>query len=156
MITGWISYHNSNTKYQLSDFNEGKLFFADYDKNHELKIVALGQIFNTNLSASWVFSSGRPFTSLENLYVESGSGYEIFSKGKYNNERIKSSHHLDVSLVKNIEVSKVGIELGFSIYNLYNKKNIAHKRYNPFSRELSIKDISMFGITPSIFTKISF
>ena len=156
MITGWISYHNSNTKYQLSDFNEGKLFFADYDKNHELKIVALGQIFNTNLSASWVFSSGRPFTSLENLYVESGSGYEIFSKGKYNNERVKSSHHLDISLVKNIEVSKVGIELGFSIYNLYNKKNIAHKRYNPFSRELSIKDISMFGITPSIFTKISF
>ena len=75
MITGWISYHNSNTKYQLSDFNEGKLFFADYDKNHELKIVMLGQIFNTNLSASWVFSSGRPFTSLENLYVESGSGY---------------------------------------------------------------------------------
>ena len=156
MITGWISYHNSNTKYQLSDFNEGKLFFADYDKNHELKIVALGQIFNTNLSASWVFSSGRPFTSLENLYVESGSGYEIFSKGKYNNERVQSSHHFDISLVKDIEVSKVGIELGFSIYNLYNKKNIAHKRYNPFSRELSIKDISMFGITPSIFTKISF
>ena len=156
IITGWVSYHNSNTKYQLSDFNEGKPFLADYDKNHELKIVMLGQIFNTNLSASWVFSSGRPFTDLENLYVESGSGYEIFSKGKYNNERVKSSHHLDISLVKNIEVSKVGIELGFSIYNLYNKKNIAHKRYNPFSRELSIKDISMFGITPSIFTKVYF
>ena len=42
------------------------------------------------------------------------------------------------------------------IAHLYNKKNIAHKRYNPFSRELSIKDISMFGITPSIFAKISF
>ena len=156
MITGWISYHNSNTKYQLSDFNQGKLFFADHDKNHELKTIILGEIFNTNLSASWVFSSGRPFTSLENLYVESGSGYEIFSKGDYNNERVKSSHHLDISLVKSLEMSKVQIELGFSIYNLYNKKNIAHKRYNPFSRELSIKDISMFGITPSIFAKISF
>ena len=26
MITGWVSYHNSNTKYQLPNFNEGKLF----------------------------------------------------------------------------------------------------------------------------------
>ncbi len=156
MITGWISYHNSNTKYQILNFNEGKLFSADHEKNHELKTVILGKIFNTNLSVSWVFSSGRPFTSLENLYVESGSGYEIFSREKYNNERIKSSHHLDISLVKNLEISKVEIELGFSIYNLYNNKNIAHKRYNPFSDELSIKDISMFGITPSIFTKISF
>ena len=155
-ITGWVSYHNNNTKYQILDFNEGKMFFADYDKSHELKTVILGNIFNTNLSASWVFSSGRPFTSLENLYVRSGSGYEIFSRGKYNNDRIKSSHHLDISLVKNLEISKVGVELGISIYNFYNKKNIAHKRYNPFSRQLTIKDISMFGITPSIFTKIRF
>ena len=156
IITGWVSYHNSNTKYQILNFNKGNLFFADHDKNHELKTVILGKIFNANLSASWVFSSGRPFTSLENLYVESGSGYEIFPRGEYNNKRVKSSHHLDISFVKNIEISKVGIELGLSVYNLYNKKNIAHKRYNPFSRELSIKDISMFGITPSIFTKIHF
>ncbi len=156
LLTGWVSYHNSNTKYQILNFNEGNLFFADYDKNHEIKTVILGKIFNTNLSASWVFSSGRPFTSLENLYVESGSGYEIFSRGEYNNKRVKYSHHLDINLVKNFEISMVGIELGFSIYNLYNRKNIAHKRYNPFSRELSVKDISMFGITPSIFTKIIF
>ena len=156
MITGWISYHNSNTKYQISNFNKSKIFSADHDKNHELKTVMLGKIFNTNLSASWVYSSGRPFTSLENLYVESGSGYEIFLKDDYNNKRIKSSHHLDISVVKNFEISKVGIELGLSIYNLYNKKNIAHKRYNPFSRGVSMKEISMFGITPSIFTKIYF
>ncbi|MFL3007082.1 MAG: TonB-dependent receptor [Candidatus Neomarinimicrobiota bacterium] len=156
MITGWISYHNSNAKYQILNFNEGNLFFADHNKNHEIKTVVLGKIFNANLSASWVFSSGRPFTSLENLYVESGSGYEIFSRGNYNNKRVKSSHHLDISVVKSLEISKVGIEIGFSIYNLYNRKNIAHKRYNPFSRGLSIKDISMFGITPSVFTKIHF
>ncbi len=156
MITGWISYHGSSTKYKMSNFNEGKPFFADHDKNHELKAIILGKIFNINLSASWVFSSGRPFTSLDNLYVNAGSGYEIFSKGEYNNERIKSSHHLDISLVKDLEISKIRIELGLSIYNLYNKKNIAHKRYNPFLRELSIKDVSMFGITPSIFTKIYF
>ena len=156
MITGWISYHNSNTRYQISNFNKSKIFSADHDKNHELKTVMLGKIFNTNLSASWVYSSGHPFTSLENLYVESGSGYEIFLMGDYNNKRIKSSHHLDISAVKNFEISKVGIELGLSIYNLYNKKNIAHKRYNPFSREVSMREISMFGITPSIFTKIYF
>ena len=116
----------------------------------------MGRVFNTNISASWVFSSGRPFTDIEDLYVESGSGYEIFTKQKYNNQRIPSSHHLDISFSKTLKLLNFGVDLGFSIYNIYNKNNVAHKRYNPFVENLSIKDVSMFGITPSIFTKIVF
>ena len=116
----------------------------------------MGRLFNVNYSASWVFSSGRPYTNLDNVYVVSGSGYEIFTRDNYNGERIQSSHHLDVSLSKTINISKVAVDLGCSIYNLYNKNNIAHKRYNPFSGQISIKDVSMFGITPTIFTKIYF
>ena len=155
-ITGWLSYHISQTEYNILNFNEGKSYSANHDKNHEFKSVALGRFFNMNFSASWVFSSGRPYTNLDNLYVESGSGYEIFTRNNYNSERIESSHHLDVSLSKTINISKSAIDIGCSIYNLYNKNNIAHKKYNPFSGEVSIKDVSMFGITPTIFTKIYF
>lgn len=156
VITGWISYHKSSTKYIIADFNKNKQFSADHEKNHEIKTVLLGRVFNTNISASWVFSSGRPFTDIEDLYVESGSGYEIFTKQKYNNQRIPSSHHLDISFSKTLKLLNFGVDLGFSIYNIYNKNNVAHKRYNPFVENLSIKDVSMFGITPSIFTKIVF
>ncbi len=155
-ITGWLSYHLSKTKYNIFNFNEGKSYYANHDKNREYKVVALGRLFNVNFSASWVFSSGRPYTNLDNVYVVSGSGYEIFTRDNYNGERIQSSHHLDVSFSKTINISKIAVDLGCSIYNLYNKNNIAHKRYNPFSGQISMKDVAMFGITPSIFTKIYF
>ena len=156
LVSGWVSYHNSSVKYKISEFNEDEFFSADHDKNHELKTVVLGKFFNTDISASWVFSSGRPFTELENLYVESGTGYEIFVIRRYNDQQIQYTHHLDISLSKTHRISNLRVDFGFSVYNLLNKNNIAYKRYNPFARELSIKDISMFGITPSVFTKIHF
>ena len=119
-------------------------------------IVLFPLFFNTDISASWVFSSGRPFTELENLYVESGTGYEIFVIRRYNDQQIQYTHHLDISLSKTHRISNLRVDFGFSVYNLLNKNNIAYKRYNPFARELSIKEISMFGITPSVFTKIHF
>ncbi len=155
-ITGWLSYHISQTKYTILNFNQEKPFYANHDKNHEFKSVVLARFFNMNFSASWVFSSGRPYTNLDNLYVVSGSGYEIGSRKDYNGESIKSSHHLDVSISKTINISKIAVDIGCSIYNIYNKNNISHKRYNPFSGQVSIKDVSMFGVTPTVYTKIHF
>jgi len=39
---------------------------------------------------------------------------------------------------------------------MFTIKNIAHERYSPFARDLSIKGIPMFEITPGVFTKIIF
>ena len=32
VITGWISYHKSSTKYIIADFNKNKQFSADHEK----------------------------------------------------------------------------------------------------------------------------
>ena len=96
------------------------------------------------------------FTKINDLYLESGSGYEIFVRNNYNEKRLENTHHLDLSITKLFYLSKVNLDIGFSVYNLYNKKNLTHKRYNPYSGTLSLTDVAMFGITPSIHTKISF
>ena len=46
--------------------------------------------------------------------------------------------------------------LGFSIYNVYNNENISHKRFNPYTSQLSVSNVFMLGITPSINLKASF
>tara|TARA_Y100001970_G_C14251907_1_gene872464 strand:+ start:1369 stop:4008 length:2640 start_codon:yes stop_codon:yes gene_type:complete len=155
-INGWVTYHHNQTKYFTPNYNNNKEYLADHDKTHEFKSVIIANFLKLNFSASWVFSSGRPFTQINNLYIESGSGYEIFTKENYNSKRIKNSHHLDISITKSLYISQVTMDIGFSIYNLYNRKNITHKRYNPYTGTLSISDVVMFGITPSIYTKISF
>jgi len=63
---------------------------------------------------------------------------------------------LDIGISKSWKISPVVIDVGFSIYNIYNKNNVSHKRYNPYTSQLSVSNISMFGMTPSVNIKISF
>ena len=94
------------------------------------------------------------FTNIQNISV--GPGYNIIVSENKNNENLGTSHHLDISANKSIKFTKFGIDVGCSVYNLYNNKNISHKRYNPYTQGISIKDIAMFGITPSFFIKATF
>ena len=84
------------------------------------------------------------------------AGYSINSTGKVNEERLPHVHHLDVAISREWMFKSVLFNLGFSIYNVYNKRNISHKRYNPYTSQLSVSNVFMLGITPSINLKASF
>ena len=62
----------------------------------------------------------------------------------------------NAKLSKKVKIASKIVDLGLSIYNIYNRKNISHKRYNPFSQNLVVTNVPMFGITPNAFFKISF
>jgi len=156
LISGWVTYQLNKTNYTFSSLNNGNSFFADHNKMHEFKSVAITDIFNINLTAVWSFSSGGYYTSEEDLYVEPGTGYEILIIRNQNTKELNPTHHLDISISKTLDFKPTIIDLGCSIYNVYDKKNISHKRVNPYTSEISIKDVAMFGITPTIFMKISF
>ncbi len=152
-ITGWISYLLSKTTYEFPDINLSKRFHADHDKTHELKLVSLTKIRDWNITCSWVFSSGRVYTELENL---ENSKKSIYILKDMNKERLGSIHHLDISISRTKTILKTRIHYGSSIYNIYNKNNISHRRYNPFTQSISSTDVFMFGITPTVFINISY
>ena len=154
MVSGWISYHLNRTKYDFPSLNNGDSFLANHDKMHEFKSVIMTRIRKWDFTATWVYASGRVYTSTENMYVN--SGYQISTTGNQNNERLDSIHHLDVSISRTWQVSPAVIHTGLSIYNLYDQWNISHKRYNPYTTQLAVTDVAMFGITPMAFVKISF
>ena len=39
---------------------------------------------------------------------------------------------------------------------IYNKENISHKRYNPYTSENIISDVVMLGLTPTFFIEVNF
>ena len=43
--------------------------------------------------------------------------------------------------------------MGLSIYNVYNKKNISHVRFNQFSESEKNTNVLMFNFTPTLFIK---
>jgi hypothetical protein len=152
-ISGWLSYQQNKTKYNFPELNNGKSFLSDHDKTQEFKSVFMTNIGSWELTANWVLASGHVYTESENVEVEN---LQIIISSDRNESRLPPIHHLDVSLSKTWGVSIAKIHTGLSIYNLYDRDNISHKRYNPYKSELTMTDVAMFGITPTIFLKISF
>ena len=152
-ITGWLSYQRNKTQYTFPNLNQGKPFFSDHDKTQEFKSVFMTNIGSWELTANWVFASGHVYTDSENVEVEN---LQIIISSDRNESRLPPIHHLDVSLSKTWGVSIAKFHTGLSIYNLYDRNNISHKRYNPYKSELTMTDVAMFGITPTIFLQISF
>ena len=152
-ITGWLSYQRNKTQYTFPNLNQGKPFFSDHDKTQEFKSVFMTNIGSWELTANWVFASGHVYTDSENVDVEN---LQIIISSDRNESRLPPIHHLDVSFSKTWVVSIAKIHTGLSIYNLYDRNNISHKRYNPYTSELTMTDVAMFGITPTIFLQISF
>ena len=90
------------------------------------------------------------------MYVEVGTGYTINSSGEINEERLPHVHHLDVTISREWMFRSVLFNLNIFIYYVYNESNISHKRYNPYTPNLSVSNVFMLGLTPSINLKISF
>jgi len=152
-VTGWLSYLLNTTVFEFPDLNDGKNFPGDHDKTHEIKSVLMTTIGNWDLTANWVYSSGRVYTHINNI---DNSNQTISIISNRNNERLNPIHHLDISISTRRILFTARIHTGISIYNIYNKNNVSHKRYNPYTPVLTITDVSMFGITSALFLNISF
>ena len=61
-LNGWVGYTLSWTQHQFADLNDGKPFYARYDRRHDLSVVGIYQLKpRLSLSATFVFGT-RSFT----------------------------------------------------------------------------------------------
>ena len=153
-INGWVTYQINNTKYSFPDIDDGKYYSAGHNIEHEFKSVFITSILDWNVTTNWSYSSGRLYTDENDVYI-TNDFQVLFNPGTRNNKRLRPIHHLDFSVSKNFEVSQFQVNAGLSIYNVFNKKNISHKRYNPYASEKIISDVVMLGTTPTFFIEIS-
>ena len=150
-INGWIAYQFNNTDYS---FNDSHYYSANHDITHEFKSVMMTSILDYDFTATWSYSSGRVYTHLDEINIT--NDFQIFyNDGKRNKERLEPVHHLDISISKSYTLNYLQLNVGLSIYNIYNKKNISHKRYNPYSSENIISNVVMLGFTPTFFIEAS-
>lgn len=124
-FTGWISYTWSKTQFNIPEINEGRTYYASYDRRHNLNLVGSYDVNKRwNVSANWIYGSGKPITIPIQKY-QFGSKYPTYIPER-NNYRIGSYHRFDISATlyrKVKEGRKNQSSWNFSIYNLYAKKN---------------------------------
>jgi hypothetical protein len=136
-FNGSIAYTLSKTTHQFDDLNNGKEFFAQHHRPHNLAIVASYK-FNKkhSVSANFNFTSGARMTlptyiynsyyfaiAGNNTFTEPIENTLFYSQSELNAYKMRDYHVLNISYLYKFEKKKWNGEFEFSIYNIYNRKN---------------------------------
>lgn len=161
-VNGWIGYTLSWTQKQFDELNNGEKFYAKYDRRNDASVVFSYDVSRrVILAATWVYATGNALTLPESRYLIEGQIVNEY--GARNSFRMEAFHRLDFALTwKGKESKKFKSSWNFSIYNVYNRKNpyfiYFSNEGNAFDGSLDVaaKQVSLFGIIPSITWNFSF
>ncbi|MCB9500821.1 MAG: TonB-dependent receptor [Deferribacteres bacterium] len=161
-FNGWISYTLGDIEHKFPNLNNGEPFPASHERTHETKAVGTYSWGRWNFAATWVFASGQPYTAPEGQYNldllgdNTRSYYHVSDK---NANHLPDYHRMDISASYKMAVkNEHGFdgELGLSIFNLYNHNNVWYRKYDLEVSPIVITDVSMLGITPTLYVKVKF
>lgn len=151
-LNGWIGYTYSRTLVQIAGeyeeeiVNDGEWFPANFDKPHDLTVVANYKVTRRlSLSGNMTYSTGRPITYPIAQYRYGNSNRVYYS----DRNAFRIPDYVRVDLGVNIEGSHRLKKLAhsswsFSVYNLFGRRN-------PYSIYFIAEDGEIQGYQLSIF-----
>ncbi|TDB60416.1 TonB-dependent receptor [Arundinibacter roseus] len=162
--TGWISYTYARVLNRVDEgpsfmerINNGEWFPANFDRPHSFNL-SLTTIPNkiTTFSATFTYSSGRPFTAPTGVLRYQNRSIPYFTLR--NQDRIRDYHRLDFSLQLNNLTEKDRRWQGnwvFTLYNVYgidNQYSVFFKQvgtgFRPY--QLTVFNAPIFSVTFNI------
>lgn len=164
-VYGRIDYTYSRTliksvsKFKEDLINDGEYFPANYDKPHNLNILASLKasrriILSTNIS----YSTGRPITYPIAKYQLDNEVFLQYSK--YNQYRIPDYFRTDLSLTINGNLKKdqlIHSSVTFSLYNLTARKNAYSVYFQSQGGRFDAYQLSIFGtVIPTVTYNLKF
>lgn len=161
-INGWISYTLSRSERSFPDIMDGAVFPAKHDRTHNLAATASYSPAERWLfSAVFVYATGRTYTPPVGIYLIGENMIQEY--GDHNSARMPDYHRLDLSATYNFrQRGRCRHSLNASIYNVYARKNPLYRdlRFNANEDtgtfDMSIKNISLYSIVPSISYTLNF
>jgi len=156
--TGWISYTLGQVMYDFPELADDP-YPALHDQTHEFKIVNSLSVGRWDLAATWVYATGKPYTSPVGTYevtLLDGNTESYVSIGEKNAFRLPDYQRMDISASYNFFLGKAKTQLGLSIFNLYNHTNIWYKNFEIIEGDMVAIDVTTLGITPNVFFNVKF
>jgi hypothetical protein len=156
--TGWIAYTYSHSERNFEEINNGETFLYKYDRPHVLKI-AVNQKLNAkwNIGITWNLMSG----SMATIATQKNWDNLVYEKNAY---RLPTYHRLDLSINHTKQRKWGTTQLGFGVYNAYNRDNIYNVEMGkvPYASGFMktgiyyVEEKALFPIIPFINYKIEF
>jgi hypothetical protein len=159
--SGWVSYTWSRVTYDFPELSEP--FPADQDRTHEVKLVDIFNLGRWTASATWVLSTGRPYTEpigVEPVTFEGPAGSVTFERiaiGDKNAARLPNYHRLDLALNHVWDFpSNRSATLGVTAFNAYDRANVWYREYTSIQGEIVENNIGLMPRTFNAFLSIKF
>jgi hypothetical protein len=175
-LSGWLGYTLAWTQMQFDEVNNGKKFFARYDRRHDISLVGIYELSKgITISGTWVYGTGNAITlplasfpvnpHLPFLTIDGGLQI-VQDYGDKNSFRMASYHRLDLGVQFHKSKGKHERVWEFSVYNAYNRSNPfayfirSEQNFNSetgqYEFENKLKQVSLFKIIPSVSWSIKF
>lgn len=154
-FNGWVSYSIGQVKNRFPDQSE-TYYYASQDVTHELKMVGIYRFGNFDVSATWIYATGRPYTAPLGAYqINSVSGVteSYYAVSDKNTFRLPAYHRLDFSASYRFNIfGTKGRQnaLSFSLFNAYNRNNVSAKQFQIVDDTILESNINYLSITPNV------
>ncbi len=154
-FSGWLSYTIGEVKNRFPGQSD-KWFYASQDVTHEFKAVAVYKFGNFDFSATWIYSTGRPYTAPLGGYtltLVDGSTENYYAVSDKNTFRLPDYHRLDLAAAWRFDIfgSKGRAQsISFSLFNAYNRKNVSAKKFEIVDGVILESNINYLSITPNV------
>lgn len=157
-LTGWLSYSLAKSTETFAEVDEGREFPSSQDQRHDFKAVASYQLGRWTFSSAFAYGSGMPYTSPESQYyltLLDGSRVGFVHVGDKNAARLPSYHRLDLAVLRRFRLNeRFDWEIGGSVFNAYDRANVAYRRFDLSTSPITITDAHTLGMTPSLDVRI--
>lgn len=158
----WIGYSYTNQDFKFENVNDGDYFPGNFDVQHSLSWIHSYQWNNFEFSLGWSIRNGRPYTPASGITEDNGFLFIDFEET--NSRRLNTYHRLDFSASYKFKLSKSDTwrsKIGFSLFNLYDKKNTLNRTYNirfDDNNDFLLQEVNTIsaGITPNLSFRIDF
>jgi len=160
----WFTNYTLSWSYrQFAELNDGKEFFARYDRRNSLKISTIYHInSNAEFTFNWIFASGNRVTQpigFREEPLENGTIDLLLIYGDKNNVQLDAFHRLDLGFNLYNKYSWGRQKISIGVFNAYNRKN---PYFIDIERDMSdesnyvFKKYTILPILPSVSYNLSF
>ena len=158
---GWATYTIAQVKNRFPE-QSPNYYFANHDIKHEAKIIAIYMLGHFDLSATWIYATGRPYTAPLGIYqidLLGGNTESFFAISDKNSFRLPDYHRLDLGINYrfNLFDSKGRPNaISFSLFNAYNRSNVNAKKFQIVDGYILESNVNYLSIMPNVSLSLKF
>ena len=163
-LQGWIGYTLSYAYRTFDSLNNGKEYYARFDRRHDFSLVAMYDLSKKwSVSGTYVYSSGSPFTAQVSQFIAPSPNFTSIDVlpvySSHNAVRLSGSQRIDLDFTYKFLLSKhIKADLHLGCYNFLNAAQPGRitREFNNATGKFEYKQAGYFGFIPGIAVNFHF